>query len=99
MDRPFVGIAIDGPREQEIKPGTIITLTCRAVISTADENEQTKISSSRKDGTKRVIWSVNDTPMTLQVIITKSEFIKSNFNIFHLLDKKRRNKCLHRLEP
>lgn len=69
MDRPFVGINIDGPRSQEIKRGNTITLTCRAVISTANENEQNKIGF-RKDEifhTKRVIWSVNNTPLTLQV--------------------------------
>lgn len=67
MDRPFVGTAIDGPRQQEFKRGSTIALTCRALISIANENEQSKISSSKKDGTKRVIWSVNNTPMTLQV--------------------------------
>ncbi len=70
MDRPFVGTTIDGDRQQEIKRGSTITLTCRAIISTSNESEQNKISFSKKDGpnrTKRVIWSVNDTPMTLQV--------------------------------
>lgn len=70
MDRPFVGTTIDGPRRQEIKRGSTITLTCRAIISTTNENEQNKISFSKKDEThrtKRVIWSVNNTPLTLQV--------------------------------
>lgn len=72
MDRPFIGTTIEGPREQEIKPGSTITLTCRATISTVTENEPNGISFNTKDKegthrTKRVIWSVNDTPITLQV--------------------------------
>lgn len=70
MDRPFVGTCIEGPREQEIKHGSTITLTCRAIISTANEYEESKVTVGRNDGTyrtKRVIWSVNNTPMTLQV--------------------------------
>lgn len=70
MDRPFVGTTIDGPRQQEIKPGSTVTLTCRAIISTINENERNKMSSTKKDDihrTKRVTWSVNDTPITLQV--------------------------------
>lgn len=70
MDRPFVGTSIDGPRQQEVKYGSTITLTCRAIISTTNEYEEKKISVGRNDGTyrtKRVIWSVNNIPMTLQV--------------------------------
>lgn len=70
MDRPFDGTSIDGPRQQDVKRGSSITLTCRAIISTTNENEPNKKSYSRKDGTnrtKRVIWSVNEIPMSLQV--------------------------------
>ncbi|XP_037045599.1 junctional adhesion molecule-like [Bradysia coprophila] len=70
MDRPFVGTTIDGARQQEIKRGSTITLTCRAIISTINENEPNKISFAMKEGThrtKRVIWSVNDTPITMQI--------------------------------
>lgn len=69
MDRPFLGTVIDGPRQQEIKSGSTMTLTCRALVSQMNENEQNKIgfSKSGTQRTKRVIWSVNDTPITLQV--------------------------------
>lgn len=70
MDRPFDGTTIDGPRQQEIKPGSTITLSCRAIISLTNENENNNGKISRKDGThrsKRVVWSVNNIPITLQV--------------------------------
>ncbi|KAJ6623771.1 hypothetical protein Bhyg_17600, partial [Pseudolycoriella hygida] len=67
MDRPFDGTTIDGPREQEIKRGGIITLACRATISMTNNEKNRK---SRNDGTprtKRVIWSMNNAPMTMQI--------------------------------
>ena len=74
MDRPFDGTTIDGPRQQEIKRGSSITLTCRAIISSAKENDNSPIKLNKKDGTyrsKHVIWSVNNSghfiPLTLQV--------------------------------
>lgn len=82
MDRPFDGTTIDGPREQEIKPGSTITLTCRAIISQTNENENNNVKVSRKDAThrtKRVVWSVNNIPITLQVQLK----FTMNFNDFN----------------
>lgn len=95
MDRPFDGATIDGPRQQEIKRGSTITLTCKAIILQINENENNHLKLRSQDAThrtKRVIWSVNNTPLTLQVqfLHTMANTILLTFCLF-FLDKKRRH--------
>lgn len=69
MDRPFEGTTIDGPRKHEIKSGSTITLTCRATISIKNDeiNRKTQTRNGGTHRSKRVTWSVNNIPITLQV--------------------------------
>lgn len=64
MDTPYYGTSIDGSKEQNVKPNSTVSLTCRSLLMDTYENFD---KESDRVLLKKITWNKDEVPLTGKV--------------------------------